>query len=110
MRGGETQMPSASRQPSLLHRSSRVIAFALLACAGPHAPMGDKGRLTPVAGLSLSEAEEAVRPRKIALVIGIDQFDDPFWPDLRFAVKDARDLTRTLSDPRVGAFDDVVVL
>jgi uncharacterized caspase-like protein len=52
----------------------------------------------------------AVAPRRMALVVGIQRFDDPRWRPLRFAEADAAALGEALADPAVGAFDDVRVL
>ena len=38
------------------------------------------------------------------MLIGINEFDDEFWPALRFAEKDARDMGAALS-----SFDDVAI-
>ena len=46
----------------------------------------------------------------MALLVGIDRFDDPDWRPLRYAGRDARDLGAALLSPQVGGFDDVRVL
>jgi hypothetical protein len=56
----------------------------------------------PPAGL-----DGAFAPRRIALVVGIDHYDDPALGDLRFAAKDASDLSAVLRDGTVGAYDQV---
>ena len=45
-----------------------------------------------------------------AFVIGIDQYDDPAFPALRFASSDAADLGAVLADPRHGGFASVQVV
>ncbi|MFQ5470953.1 MAG: caspase domain-containing protein [Gammaproteobacteria bacterium] len=49
-------------------------------------------------------------PKKLALLIGINQFEDNEWGDLRFAAKDAQDMAAVLNDNRYGQFDEVVSL
>jgi len=58
----------------------------------------------------LAALEDADTPRRVAILVGIDAFEDPALTDLRFAGKDATDLARVLSDPEHGAFDEVHLL
>jgi uncharacterized caspase-like protein len=44
-------------------------------------------------------------PRKWALVVGIDKFEDKRAPQLNYAVKDSKDFVDFLEDPRGGRFD-----
>lgn len=62
-------------------------------------------RVAEPAGLAATN-----RPRRIALVIGVDTYDDPTLVHLRYAAKDAADMARVLEDPKSGAFDEVVLL
>src|SRR6266508_1651536 len=84
-----------------------LVAVALIACATP--VQTEKGRLVPVdvPGETLARAHA---PRRLALVIGIDRFDDPQWRPLRFPEADAASVAEVLRDPERGAFDDVEVL
>lgn len=84
-----------------------VCAVALAACAA-HAQT-EKGRLVPleVAG---DRVAQALAPRRLALVVGIQGFDDPQWRALRFPEADAAALAAVLRDPHRGAFDEVEVL
>ena len=70
-----------------------------LALAGARGVVGD---LPPPPGM-----EAAYAPRRVALVVGIDLYDDPALGALRFAAKDAGDLSAVLSDPAAGGFDVV---
>lgn len=54
--------------------------------------------------------ESAYGGKRLALVIGINQYRDPGWRELRFAVKDAKDVARALADPEQGHFKEVVEL
>lgn len=83
-----------------------MLALALLACAGPG---GEKGRLVPL-DLPQRELDRGYAPRRLALVVGIDRFDEAGWSTLRFPEKDAADLAAVLRDPARGAFDQVEVL
>lgn len=69
-----------------------------------------KGDLVPIPGLSALEVHRSARGKKVALLIGVDQFEDPFWPSLIYAGKDARDLASLLTSPEIGGFDEVIVL
>ncbi len=48
-------------------------------------------------------------PKRIALIIGINNFDDSFWPDLKFAAKDAKDFATALAD-KESNFDRIILL
>ncbi|HSN13755.1 MAG TPA: caspase family protein [Anaeromyxobacteraceae bacterium] len=69
----------------------------------------EKGGLVPVdfpsAGVS-----RALAPKRIALLVGIQQFDDPRWRALRFPQADASALAAVLGDPERGNFDQVEVV
>lgn len=81
---------------------------ALVACG--HGSTGVKGGgLTPYPDVSSTALDQAHQPRRLALLVGVDHFDDTAFRPLRFASRDARELGAVLLDPGVGAFDDVVV-
>jgi hypothetical protein len=84
-----------------------MLLGALAACAGPSAQ--EKGGLVSVprdeAALSTAYA-----PRRLALLVGISEFQDPQWRNLRYSEKDAQDLAAALQDPARGHFDQVRVL
>ena len=82
-----------------------AVALALCACAAA----GAKGGLVP-AGVSREKLDQAYAPRRLALLVGIDRFDDAKWKPLRFPEKDADDLAAVLRDPELGGFDEVEVL
>ncbi len=54
--------------------------------------------------------EEAYEARRVALVVGIDQYVDPALGDLRYAAKDAQDIASVLMDPAIGDFNVVYPL
>lgn len=60
--------------------------------------------------LSSDDLDEAYGARRLALVVGINHFQDPKWRDLEFAEKDARDMARRLRDQDIGYFDKVTLL
>ena len=70
---------------------------------------GEKGGLVPLK-VDQGALQTAYQPRRLALLVGISEFDDAQWRDLRYASKDARDLGAALEDPRRGRFDRVRVL
>lgn len=82
-------------------------AALLLACAGPAS--GEKGRFAPL-DLPRERLEAAHAPRRLALVVGVQRFDDARWRPLRYAEADAAAVGATLRDPALGGFDEVEVL
>lgn len=48
-----------------------------------------------------------VRGVRRAIVIGIDTYDDPAFPDLAYAARDAQELASVLADPQHGGFASV---
>jgi len=88
-----------------------LLAVALgvcAACAGP-AASGEKGSLVPVS-VPREVLARALQPKRLALVVGVQQFHDAQWRPLRFPAADAEALAAVLRDPERGAFDDVEVL
>ncbi len=49
------------------------------------------------------------KPKRIALVIGINKYKDPAWNPLRFAVKDALDVAKTIQEGPETKFDTVLI-
>jgi uncharacterized caspase-like protein len=49
-------------------------------------------------------------PRRVAVVIGVQQYTDPALQGLRYSAKDARDLGAVLASPDLGGFDRVTVI
>lgn len=49
------------------------------------------------------------KPRRIALLIGINQYKDRSWHPLRFAAKDAKDMAKVLQSNTLGKFDRVLL-
>ncbi len=105
-----------SSMRSRAHPSDRVFALAgaaLLACASLLAcaahSVAEKGGLVPL-DVPQQRLAEAHAPKRLALVVGVQSFDDPQWRPLRYPEADAAALAAVLRDPERGAFDDVVVL
>jgi len=82
-------------------------AAALAACATGSS--GEKGRLVPL-DVPREQLDRNYAPKRVALLVGIRQFDDPAWNPLRYTDKDAEDLATVLRDPERGNFDQVEVL
>ncbi len=55
-------------------------------------------------------AEEAYKPRRVAVLVGVQDYVDPSLQGLKFPEKDARDLGAVLGSPDVGGFDRVFVI
>lgn len=91
--------------------AAALLGAATLACAAPAAgvkgaPVHRKGGLVP-ADVPRDRLEAAFRPRRLALVVGIQRFDDARWRPLRFPESDARAVAELLRDRDLGAFDAV---
>jgi caspase domain-containing protein len=84
-----------------------MLLGALVACASPTSQ--EKGGLVPLK-LDEDALSSAYAPRRIALLVGISEFQDPQWRNLRYSQKDAADLAEALKDPARGHFDQVHVL
>ncbi|WP_422723977.1 caspase family protein [Hyalangium rubrum] len=84
-----------------------MLLGTLVACAGPASQ--EKGGLVPLK-LDETALSNAYAPRRLALLVGISQFQDPQWRNLRYSGKDATDLAAALKDPARGRFDQVRLL
>jgi uncharacterized caspase-like protein len=56
------------------------------------------------------DLDAVYQPRRVALLIGVDRYEDPALTPLRFAAKDARDLGAVLDDADYGDFDKVMTI
>jgi hypothetical protein len=83
-----------------------ALALLLTACASAGA---EKGGLVPV-DVPPDQLAAAHAPRRVALVVGNQKFDDPGWRPLRYPSADAASLAEVLRDPARGAFDEVEVV
>lgn len=54
-----------------------------------------------------SSVNKALAPRRIALLIGVQDYADPKLAGLRYPIKDATDLGAVLQSPTLGGFDRV---
>ncbi|MFY2564034.1 caspase family protein [Corallococcus terminator] len=86
-----------------------ILLVALTACATPSSLGAEKGGLVPLR-LDEEALSSAYTPRRMALLVGISEFDDPHWRGLRYPAKDATDLAAAMLDPARGRFDQVRVL
>jgi uncharacterized caspase-like protein len=86
--------------------STALASIALSGCATTG--MVDKG-LEPA--LTTAQAlDSALEPRRRAVLIGVDDYEDPVFTELRFAGADARALGEVLSEDGGGGFEQVIVL
>jgi len=53
---------------------------------------------------------DALEPRRIAVVVGIDRYSDPMIPPLSASTRDAEDIARVLKGEDQAGFDRVEVL
>lgn len=86
-----------------------ILLVALTACATPSSHGTEKGGLVPLR-LDEEALSSAYTPRRMALLVGISEFDDPHWRALRYPAKDATDLAAAMLDPARGRFDQVRLL
>jgi len=85
-----------------------VLAGVLIAAAAEAGEGRDKGFAPAV---STAEAlDAALAPRRVAVLVGVDTYEDPAFPDLRHAAADARDLGAALARATGGGFDEVKVV
>lgn len=84
-------------------------ALAVAILSGCAATTTEKGGLVPV-DLPASRVAAALAPRRIALLFGVQEFDDPRWRSLRYPQADAEALAGVLRDPALGRFDEVEVV
>ena len=97
----------------LLHALTLLLAVALVGgCAATRAQSGDTWRDKGFsASRSTKEALDAsFAPRRIALVVGNNTFDDPTFQPLQWAENDAAEVGRILEDRTYGGFDRVIYL
>ena len=70
--------------------------------------------LTAVAGVvapaDANAVDAAYRPRRVALIVGVQQYGDPELQGLRYPEADAKGLYQVLHNQDVGGFDDAIVL
>jgi hypothetical protein len=57
-----------------------------------------------------SGLEQVYAPRRVAVLVGVQEYTDPALQGLRFPGKDARDLGAAFEDPGIGGFDRVFVV
>ncbi len=91
--------------------TGRLLGIALLGAAfAPRAAASpEKGGLVPI-DVPRAALDEAHSPRRLALVVGVQRFDDARWRPLRFPAADAESLAAVLRDPARGAFDAIEVV
>ena len=77
-----------------------ILIAGLAACAGPSSL--EKGGLVPLK-LDEEALSSAYTPRRMALLVGISEFDDPHWRALRFTTKDATDLAEAISSKQASS-------
>lgn len=63
-----------------------------------------------VVDVAAGAADDTFAARRVALLIGVQEYTDPALQGLRFPTKDAQDLGVVLSSPDLGGFDEVRVI
>ncbi len=85
-----------------------AVACLLAACATPSASLQPRGLQS--SGTTLDELSAALQPRRVAVLIGVDEYVHPLFTDLQFAGSDARSVAALLEDEQLGGFDRVLLL
>ncbi|MCB9637674.1 MAG: caspase family protein [Myxococcales bacterium] len=93
------------RHPRISRWLGRMLAglCVLFHLANAHA--ADELELSP--GTNLKEAQKRLRPRRLALLLGIWKYQHTAWNDLRYPQKDAQKMARFLRSE--GQFDDIAL-
>lgn len=82
-----------------------LLTFSACAHAPQYTPKGfEESRSTR------AQLEASMEPRRWAVVVGINKFDDPSFTPLKWAEDDAKDIAWALRHPNFGHFDRVITL
>ncbi len=92
---------SARLPPPIRLARALPLGLALTAAAGRPAAAGVVSGQAPT---------DVYQPRRIAVLIGVQDYADPALAGLRYAEADAQDLAAALGDPDTGGFDRVFVI
>ncbi|GEM_PF-702197 len=88
-----------------------LVGCAGVRAAGPTAEASTQRDKGFAESKSTREAlESAFDARRIALVIGVNDYSDDAFPSLKWAENDAAEVERILEDPQYGGFDRVISL
>lgn len=93
---------------SLLRRATAVLFCCVLFLCLEGLSSSLAGGLQVSPNTNSKAAMETLRPKRIALVIGIRKYNNRAWTDLRYPVRDARKIASFLT--RQGRFDEVLTL
>ncbi len=85
-----------------------IIIFSLIMSCFLGAPGWGQEIASPA--VPKESVEAAYRPKRLALVVGINEFQDPSWRSLHYAVNDADAMAAALRNPDVSYFDQVIEL
>lgn len=83
-----------------------VLLVLLAACA----PVRQRPKGFGASGTTAVELERALAPRRFALVVGVDEYEDPAFSTLKHAASDAIAMGDVLALPDTGGFDEVIRL
>lgn len=112
MTEGGRPVHAAGRRPGARRAAALLLFAALAALSGCAArlPAGARDKGLESARSTRAEVEASLGPRRLALLIGVDRYEDPVFPPLRFASRDAADLAAVLRSEKYGGFERVVTL
>jgi hypothetical protein len=93
----------------------RLLPLLILLCGcatvrGGDLPDGQRDKGFSNSRSTRQALDATFAPRKIALVVGIGDYEDKAFPALKWAEKDADEVGRILGDPEYGGFDRIVRL
>ena len=87
-----------------------ALALVALGALGGCATTGLRARGVEPTRTTEQALAEALMPRRVAVLVGVNDYDDPALPGLRYAEADAEALGELLEAPTGGGFDDVIVV
>ncbi len=84
------------------------LAVFIIICLTPSAPAVDSNVMS--IKLPKEKVEEAFRPRRLALIVGVNNFDDRDFQDLKYPNKDVEDVYRFLKENNFSKKDRYIKL
>jgi uncharacterized caspase-like protein len=88
--------------------ASALVLSVVLGAGCAHADLRARG-FRP-ASSTAGELAQALEPRRVAVLIGVDEYDSAAFQDLEFAAGDAAAMSALFDDPDLGGFDRTILL
>lgn len=84
-----------------------LLVLECIGCAHPSRPTA-RGSISP-STLTRNTIDQITRPKRVAMVVGINHYEDATFAPLHYAQTDAMAIAEALKDPKAGAFDRVLL-